>query len=508
MGRGLSMIGKEMKLGTKLVLGLGVILALSAGMALAGIGQFRMLNEHLENVVHRQHRVVFLVNTAVKRIDACALATRNMALSRDIAFIENEKKKADESYSDYEKSMAELLKVVGAGKGREILDNLHMLAGELRTLNDMAYDMTIEGKSEKTGRFISQEMEPVQVKINATAEAMIRFQEEAMAASGREAERAYQSGLAFIVMIGAGIFLSGVVLAVLLTRSVTRPIDRIIAELSAEAEGVSSISGKVLVAGQALSEGSRRQAAAIEETSASLEELQSMTIENSGHAEQARTIVMKSLDRVKEADRAIADLIRSMRDISAESEKTHKFMKSIDKIAFQTNLLALNAAVEAARAGEAGVGFAVVAGEVKQLAARTAEAARDSEKLLSDTVRKIRQSTELTERTRDAFAEVAGKTLRVVDIIEGITAASREQAQGVEQIGKAVIEISGVVQANAAQARESEAASDLMAGQAVKMKEIVDRLIKVIRGRPDIQTERAENSGAAGMREKLSPATT
>ncbi len=507
MNQRLRIIGKEMKLGTRLALGLGVIIALSAGMALAGIGQFRMLNEHLENVVHRQHRIVFLVNTAVKRIDACALATRNMALSRDIAFIENEKKKVDGAYADYEKSMAELLKVVGAGKGRELLNNLHMMAGELKTLNEMAYDMTAEGKGEKTGRFISQEMEPVQVKINALAEAIIRFQEEAMAASGREADRAYQSGLTLISLIGAGIFLFGVVLAVLLTRSVTRPIDRIIAELSAEAEGVSSISGQVLDAGQALSEGARRQAAAVEETSASLEELQSMTVENSGHAEQARAIVMKSLDNVKEADRAISDLTLSMRDISVESEKTQKFMKSIDQIAFQTNLLALNAAVEAARAGEAGVGFAVVAGEVKQLAARTTEAARDSEKLLSDTVRKIRKSTELTERTHESFAEVAEKTARVVDIIEGITAASREQAQGVEQIGKAVVEINRVVQVNAGQAQESEAASDLMAGQAIKMNEIVDRLITVIRGRPNVKPEKAGNSGGAGMREKYSPAT-
>jgi methyl-accepting chemotaxis protein len=493
------MLIKEMKLGTRLALGFGTVLALSVFMAMAGISQFRMLNSHLDNIIHHQHRIVFLVNSVVKNIDAGALATRNIALSKDTVFIEQEKKKVDDAFANYDKNMQELLKVIGTEKGRQLLDYLNMMTNELKTLNEMAYDMTVQNQGEKTGRFISQEMAPVQEKINATAEAIIRFQEDAMANSGNEAARAYQSGLTLIALIGGGVFIFGVALAYILTRSVTKPIDRIIEDLSAEAEQVSSISRQVQGAGHALSEGSREQAAAIEETSSSLEELLSMTVANEGHADRAREIVMKSLENMKEGDRVMSDLIRSMQDASSESKKTQKFVKNIDNIAFQTNLLALNAAVEAARAGEAGVGFSVVAAEVKQLAARTTTATHDSEKLIEGTVQKIQKGTELAEQMDLAFAKVADEAARVVDIVKEITAASHEQAHGVEQIGKAVFEINRVIQNNAEQAHESESASELMTAQAIKMKEIVERLITVIRGRPSRNREKVEKPAGDGM---------
>lgn len=493
------MLIKEMKLGTRLALGFGAVLALSVFMALAGISQFRMLNSHLENIIHHQHRIVFLVNNVVKEIDAGALATRNIALSKDTVFIEKEKKKVDDAFANYENNMQELLKVIGTENGKKLLEDVDLMANELKTLNEMAYDMTVENQGEKTGRFISQEMAPVQEKINAAAEAIIRFQEDTITNSGKEAAQAYQSGLTLIALIGGGVFIFGIALAYLITRSVTSPIDRIIEELSAEAEQVSSISGQVQGAGHALSEGSREQAAAIEETSSSLEELLSMTVANTGHADRARTIVMKSLESMKEGDRVMSDLIRSMQDASSESEKTQKFVKNIDNIAFQTNLLALNAAVEAARAGEAGVGFSVVAAEVKQLAARTAAATHDSEKLIEGTVQKIQKGTDLAEQMNVAFVKVADEASRVVDIVKEITAASHEQAQGVEQIGKAVFEINRVIQSNAERAQESEAASELMTAQAIKMKDIVERLITVIRGRPSRNREKVQKPAGAGI---------
>ncbi|MCU0583737.1 MAG: methyl-accepting chemotaxis protein, partial [Syntrophales bacterium] len=140
----------------------------------------------------------------------------------------------------------------------------------------------------------------------------------------------------------------------------------------------------------------------------------------------------------------MTELTQSMEDISKASDETSKIIKTIDEIAFQTNLLALNAAVEAARAGEAGAGFAVVANEVRNLAMRAAEAAKNTSVLIEGTVKKVREGSELVERTGGAFAEVSRSAAKVADLVAEIAAASSEQAQGIDQINKAVAEMDKV----------------------------------------------------------------
>jgi len=148
-----------------------------------------------------------------------------------------------------------------------------------------------------------------------------------------------------------------------------------------------------------------------------------------------------------------------MGEIYQASEETQKIIKTIDEISFQTNPLALNAAVEAARAGEAGAGFAVVADEVRNLAMRAAEAAKSTASLIEDTVRKIRDGSEVVKKTNNEFSRVVDSTDKMRGLIEEITVASREQAQGIEQIGKGISEMEQVIQRNAAVAEESASAS-------------------------------------------------
>ena len=282
------------------------------------------------------------------------------------------------------------------------------------------------------------------------------------------------------VVFTAAAFLLGGLLSALVVRSITKTIHRIIEGLNEGADQVASASMQLSSASQQLAEGTSEQAASIEETSSSLEEMSSMTKQNAEHASQADNLMQETNQVVNDANDTMNQLTGSMREISKASEETSKIIKTIDEIAFQTNLLALNAAVEAARAGEAGAGFAVVADEVRNLAMRAADAAKNTAGLIEGTVKKVNDGSELVTRTNEAFTQVAESSAKVGDLVGEIAAASNEQAQGIEQVNTAVVEMDKVTQQNAANAEESASASEEMSAQAEQMKAMVGELVALV----------------------------
>jgi len=262
----------------------------------------------------------------------------------------------------------------------------------------------------------------------------------------------------------------------LFSGSLAKPLLKTISLLTETASKVTLAASQVSASSGKLAEGAARQAASIEETSSSLEELSSMTSQNAENSKKANRLSTEGLGYLSDANTSMKELIKSMEDISTASDNVAKIIKTIDEIAFQTNLLALNAAVEAARAGEAGAGFAVVADEVRNLALRSAEASKNTQKLLEHIIRKIKDGSQLVNETDNRYRKVNLSVQEVTRLLEEIASASHEQAQGIKQVNGAMAEIGKVTENNSTSAEESASASADLNGQAEAMKSAIDTL--------------------------------
>jgi methyl-accepting chemotaxis protein len=297
-----------------------------------------------------------------------------------------------------------------------------------------------------------------------------------------EAAAAY-SQTKIIVSVSAIIgILAGLGLAVIILRSVTKKITEVMGGLVEGAGQVSSASGQLSETSQQMAEGASEQAAAIEETSSSLEEIASMTKNNSESANNVNSIMGEGKKSVDVGVGRMKEMVTAMGEIKKSSDDIAKIIKTIEEIAFQTNLLALNAAVEAARAGEAGKGFAVVAEEVRNLAQRAASASKDISGLIQNAVDKSNTGSHITEQVAKALDEIAGHIKKAGDLAAEVAAASNEQAQGVEQINKAVTQMDSVTQQNAANAEEAASSSEELSAQAEVMNGNVEQLSEVVFG--------------------------
>jgi methyl-accepting chemotaxis protein len=287
----------------------------------------------------------------------------------------------------------------------------------------------------------------------------------------------------FFMVVGAliGALLS-LGLSLLITRSITRPMGGFIEQLTESADELALASDKLSSESELMAQGATQQAGALEETSSSLEEMASMARQNADNASHANTLAGDAAAIAQKSSATIENLITAMSGVSKASEDTAKIIKSIDEIAFQTNLLALNAAVEAARAGEAGAGFAVVSDEVRNLAQRAAQAAKDTAVLIEDTMTKVKMGSDLVAETAENFSALSASTEKVIGLVSEISGASVEQAQGVQQINQAVSEMDKVVQQNAANAQEGAGASQHLKAQANQLSGVVAGLVSMVQG--------------------------
>ncbi len=274
----------------------------------------------------------------------------------------------------------------------------------------------------------------------------------------------------------------GILISILVILQVIRKLKTTTGSLANTANMIASASEQLASAGQQLAAGSVEQAASIEETSATMDETSAMVQQNAENTRQANDLSKEASEVASEGSKKMQGMTKSMDELKKSSAEISKIIKVIDEIAFQTNMLALNAAVEAARAGEAGAGFAVVAEEVRNLAGKSAQAAKDTASIIDRNIELSQQGVTISEDVNVSLDEIITKVENVNQLMGEISTASDEQAKGTAQVTVAIGQMEQVVQANTASAEESAASAEELQNQAQALTGVVNELNKLVKG--------------------------
>lgn len=380
--------------------------------------------------------------------------------------IGEKRKKANEAFRRFEQSII-------TAEGRKIFSNINEIWLEWNKIVDNIYATSEAGNFELAHQMQLEQCEPTFAEFENRLNDGLAYYDGVQNEANNSVLSTISSIKWSLMVVSAVIVLLIIGVSVAVFFNITKPIKELLEKIQLSAEQTRDASGQVSDSSQSLASGASQQAASVEETSASLEEIASMIEHNSENSNTASSHGMENKEIVDNANVKMQGLLDSMQAISTSSEKTQQIIKTIDEIAFQTNLLALNAAVEAARAGELGAGFAVVAEEVRNLAMRASDAAKQTATLIDESAGLIETGREQAGEVSQAFHDVQEISDKVSALVNEVSAGSKEQRDGIHQLNKAVQEIDKVVQTNAATAEESAAAAEELSAQSNELNHIV-----------------------------------
>ncbi len=507
----------NMPIGTRLATGFALLVALLVIITTAGVTRISALDQNTDVIVNDRLVKVELSDTIEGEVNRQARALRTALIASDQNVVNGELAKIADSAPRVAKAIEQLEATIHTPQGKAAL---LALTDARRTFKELEHKLVemIRAKQIDDGRtFLVKDMLAPQAVYLAAIDAFAKTQVDGMRAFAIESREMARNAFVLMVSLAVVAVAFAVAVGVVLTRSITRQIGgephsaatlaqgvaagdlvvrvdlrpgdttslmarlkemqdnllKVVSHVRENSESVATASAQIAQGNSDLSQRTEEQAAALEETASSMEQLGSTVRQNADNAKQANQLALSASAVAIKGGEVVGQVVDTMKNINDSSRRIADIIGVIDGIAFQTNILALNAAVEAARAGDHGRGFAVVATEVRNLAGRSAEAAKEIKSLIHASVERVERGTVLADQAGVTMHEIVNSIRRVTDIMGEISAASIEQSSGVAQVGQAVSQMDQATQQNSALVEESAAAAESLKQQAQQLLQAV-----------------------------------
>ncbi len=473
----------KMTIGKRITLGFAIVIAIPLLLGAFAYVQTAAIKTSVKTVADDAMPGTILageMNGTIRRSIALIYRSILETDAKGIALVDAQTKEGIDALN---KAMNEYEKAITQSDDRANFQKFGNTLEKYRKCRDEILVLSRENKNAEAFAKIKNEMDPIADDLRDNINEIVTWNKKyGTDASARASSLVSQTQFAVVIAVIIAL-IAGIGLAITIITSISKVLTRMANTLGDGSAQVASASSQVAASSQSLAQGSSEQAAALEETSSALEEMSSMTKKNAETASQASTLSSEAQKSASEGNQAMNKMNQAISEIQKSAQETAKIIKVIDEIAFQTNLLALNAAVEAARAGEAGKGFAVVAEEVRNLAMRSAEAAKNTASLIEESVTNAKNGVDISTEVTKMLSEINGHNTKVATLVTEIAAASNEQAQGIGQVTTAMSEMDQVTQSSAANAEESASASEELNAQAEQMQTVVEELLQLVGGK-------------------------
>ena len=517
-----------MKVGTRLGLGFALVLFFLVAVTVTGISRMAQIQDRLDHVVDVNNVVTRLVidmrGNVSDRINSLRILTM-MSSPDEMEADMNRIKAQTAKYNEIEKKLTDKFAIESSPQEKALLAQVKEHAAMAMPAIAKASELWLSNQAEQATRVMIKEIRPAQKKWMDALEQLATLEDKLNTQSQIDAEDAFKNARNFMLLMGLLAVGMGILAAVLITRGLLKQLGgepdytakiagsiahgdlsiaidtadsdkgSLLVEMKEMRNSLVNIVGQVRVGTETIGTASREiaagnidlssrtemQASSLEKTASAMEVLTSTVKQNADNAREANQLAATASDVARKGGEVVSQVVDTMGSINASANKIVDIIGVIDGIAFQTNILALNAAVEAARAGEQGRGFAVVASEVRNLAQRSAAAAKEIKTLIGDSVEKVERGSKLVGQAGVTMDEVVASVKRVTDIMSEIANASQEQSAGIEQVNLSIIEMDSMTQQNAALVEEAAAAAQSLQDQASELAHVVS-IFKLVEG--------------------------
>ncbi len=492
----------NMKIGKRMTLAFGLLLLITVVLIWEGVSSMSDIQKNLERIVKVNNVRIDLCNDVYKDIDQISLNIRNMIIANEPAKLSEYQQRITKYREEYAANFKKVEDITSKDDklSWDLITKVKETTALFSQLNTKVIELAMAQKDAEAGALLSKEAAPVGRKLSEEMEKLIDHNAERSKMRFEEANKEYEKSRNIMLALGVAAVLTSIITAVFLTRSIVRPLNEavmianslaqgdltmkvesrstdetgqmmsaiatmvdklkhVVSDCMSAADNVAAGSQELSATAQQLSQGATEQAASAEEISSSMEEMSSSIRQNSDNSGQTEKIAIKSATDAREGGKAVTETVSAMKEIATK-------ISIIEEIARQTNLLALNAAIEAARAGEHGKGFAVVASEVRKLAERSQAAAGEISTLSS-------RSVQVAETAGDMLNKMVPDIQKTSELVQEISASSKEQDTGAEQISKAIQQLDSVIQQNASASEEMASTSEELSGQAEQLKDTI-----------------------------------